>query len=91
MASRKRKTRKEERRDEFSRMIAQKMFELKISQRMIGEEWGITQAGAGVRIRGLILDYEALVTLFDYLEFTDEEILRAMRHDRRRSKTLRAS
>ena len=49
------------------------------TQESLGEAWGISQAGAGQRIKKLNICYEDLVQMFKLLNFSDEQILKAMK------------
>ena len=68
-----------QRQKDFRKTIAVQMTATDNTQESLGDVWGISQAGAGKRIRSLNICYEDLVRMFKTLNFSDEQILRAMK------------
>ena len=64
---------------DFSEAIATRMKRAKITQKMLGKALGVSQQAAGVKVREMTMSYDDLVTLFNVVDFSDEELLRFMR------------
>lgn len=50
-----------------------------ITQKELGEEFGIGQRAVSTKLGNMSFKYSELVTIFKKLNFTDEEILKCMR------------
>ena len=71
--------RRVQRQKDFQKTIKIQMAATDVTQESLGYAWGISQVGAGQRIKKLSIPYEDLVQMFKLLEFSDEQILKAMK------------
>ena len=71
--------RRMQRRDALQKNIKAKMAGEDFTQTQLGKEWGISQVAAGRKIKKLQFGYEELVYIFSKLNFSDAEILEAMK------------
>lgn len=67
------------RQNDFRKAIKAQMTASDMTQEALGMIWGISQPAAGKKIKRLQIGYEDLVKMFAALEFTDEQILKAMK------------
>lgn len=68
-----------QRQRDFQKTIKMQMAVTDTTQESLGSSWGISQAGAGKRIKKLNICYEDLVQMFRILKFSDEQILKCMK------------
>ena len=71
--------RRVQRQKDFQKTIRVQMTATDVTQESLGDAWGISQVGAGQRIKKLNISYEDLVQMFKLLEFSDEQILKVMK------------
>ena len=71
--------RRVERKKDLQKTIRVKMTATDVTEESLGDAWGISQVGAGQRIKKLNISYEDLVQMFKLLEFSDEQILKVMK------------
>lgn len=55
------------------------MSDLKITQKDVGELWGVTQAYAGRLINNMTMDYTQFIQLVNKLGWSKEEVVRAVK------------
>lgn len=67
------------RQNDFRKAIKAQMATSDMTQEALGTIWGISQPAVGKKIKRLQIGYEDLVKMFAALEFTDEQILKAMK------------
>lgn len=68
-----------QRQNDFRKAIKAQMTASDMTQEALGMIWGISQPAAGKKIKKLQIGYEDLVKMFAALEFSDEQILKAMK------------
>lgn len=60
-------------------IIRGKLYKERRSYEELGNELGSTRQNVAYKLRNCSFKYEDLLTVFDYLNFTDEEILQVMK------------
>lgn len=78
-AERRRQKEDERRRETFDGLLAARMEKQDMNRRKLGERLGVTGQAMGYKIKNRSYSYEELATIFRVLEYSDEEIIWAMR------------
>lgn len=70
---------KKYKKNDFSKWVVSKMYELDLTQSDMAELIGITQPAFSNRLKKGLFSYEEVITLLKELKATDKEILRIMK------------
>lgn len=68
---------------DLSKLIMEKLYEHSITKKRLAEAIGVSNVVITNKINKGIFSRKELVTLFDFLQFSDDEVLKVMQKERR--------